>query len=58
MLKQAIEIRFDSAPGHIQLRGNFRISAALQEQIHNLLFASAQPDRFFHYPPFISGVGR
>jgi len=30
-------VRLDRAPGHFELRGNFRIVTALQQQLGNLL---------------------
>jgi hypothetical protein len=40
-------MRLHRAPGHFELGGNFRIVAALQQQLSNLLFARAQTNRLF-----------
>jgi hypothetical protein len=46
-------VRFDGASGHIELRGNFAIVTALQQQIGNLLLPRAQADRLFlHFGSF------
>jgi hypothetical protein len=44
---------FDRAPGHIELRGDFRIVTPLQQQIGNLLLSRAQTNRLFlHFGSF------
>ena len=40
-------MRLDRASGHFELRGNFRIVTALQQQLCNLLFSRAQANRLF-----------
>jgi hypothetical protein len=46
-------VRFDRASGHIELRSNFGIVTALQQQIGNLLFPRAQANRLFlHFGSF------
>jgi hypothetical protein len=40
-MEETIEVRLDRAPGHLELRSNFRIVAALQKQFRNLLLPRA-----------------
>jgi hypothetical protein len=43
-------VRFDRAPGHLELSGNLRIVATLKQQFGNLLFARTQPNgAFVHF---------
>jgi hypothetical protein len=46
-LEETIEVGLDRAPGHFQLRRNFPIVTALQQQLGNLLFPWAQTNRLF-----------
>jgi hypothetical protein len=46
-LEETIEVRLDRASGHLELRGNFSIVTALQQQLGDLLFPRAQPNRLF-----------
>jgi hypothetical protein len=46
-LEETIEVGLDRASGHFQLRGNFLIITALQQQLGNLLFPWAQTNRLF-----------
>ena len=43
---------FHGPSSHLELTGNFRIVAALQEKLDDLLLARAKPDRvLFHQIP-------
>jgi hypothetical protein len=37
--EKAIKVRLDRASGHLELPGNFRIVATLEQQFRNLLLA-------------------
>jgi len=38
MQKQAVEMRFDGALGHVQIAGDFRVVTSLEQQIYDLPF--------------------
>jgi hypothetical protein len=40
-------MRLDCAPGHLELRSDFRVVTALQQQLGNLLLPWAQANRLF-----------
>jgi len=42
--EKTIKVRFHRAPGHLELSGNLRIVATLQQQFGDLLFARTQPN--------------
>jgi hypothetical protein len=49
-------MRFDRASGHFELRGNFAIITALQQQLGYLLFPWAQTNGIFlHVDSFPKG---
>jgi hypothetical protein len=49
-------VRLDRASGHFELRGNFGIVTALQQQLGNLLLPWAQANRLFlHVTFFLKG---
>jgi len=49
--KQAVEICFDGALGHIQVASDFRVVTALEQQIDDLPFPWSQLVEFvFHKP--------
>jgi hypothetical protein len=49
-------MRFDGAPGHFELRSDFTIVTALQQQLGYLLFPRTQTDGFFlHVDSFPKG---
>jgi len=48
-------MRLDRAAGHFELRRNFRIVTALQQQLCNLLFPWAQANRLFLHLSSSSG---
>jgi hypothetical protein len=42
--KQPVEMSFHGSPRHIELGGDFGVVAALQKQVHDLLFAWTEPN--------------
>jgi hypothetical protein len=52
-VKKTIEMRFHGPAIHPYNGRNFRVTAALQKQINDLLLARTQPDRSLltHRPP-------
>jgi hypothetical protein len=55
-VEETIEVRLDRPTGHLELRSNFRIVTALQQQFRNLLFPGAQANRLFLHVSSSSGV--
>jgi len=45
-------VRLHRAPGHLELSGNLRIVATLEQQLGNLLFPRTQPNRAFVHSGF------
>jgi len=55
-MEETIEVRLDCASGHFELRSNFRIVTALQQQLGNLLLPRAQANGLFLHVNSSSGV--
>jgi hypothetical protein len=49
-------VRLHRAPGHLELSGNLRIVATLEQQFGNLLFPRTQPNRAFVHSGFPLGL--
>jgi hypothetical protein len=48
--KEPVEVRLYGPPSHVELPGNFRVVAALQQQFSNLFFTRTQPDSVLVHP--------